>query len=117
MSNTKANKVTAGFKCHGELKFQLAKEALGLGLTFSEYLEMIVSQRNNIHLDASTEALQKLSKKVAFYENSALKNYFRKFKGRPYTVLDEKGNKQTRQINSLEETYEIILSLAQNTTI
>lgn len=115
MSNT--HKVTVGFKCHGELKFNLAKEAQGIGLTLSEYLEMLISQRKSIGTGGDSHLIESLRKKVAFYENSALKDYFQEFKGKTYSVLGANGQRETRQINSMEETFEIILSLAKNAKI
>jgi hypothetical protein len=64
MSSTNANKVTVGFKCHGELKFQLAQEAQGVGLTVSEYLEMLISQRSSIHGKQNDALLQQFGTKA-----------------------------------------------------
>jgi antitoxin component of RelBE/YafQ-DinJ toxin-antitoxin module len=117
MTSTTVNKVTVGFKCHGELKFQLAQEAQGMGLTVSEYLEMLISQRGSIQSSSNDVMLQQLEQRLSFYENSELKEFYRQCKGKTYSILDENGVKRSKTINSLPETYEIILQLAKTTKI
>jgi antitoxin component of RelBE/YafQ-DinJ toxin-antitoxin module len=117
MSNTTANKVTVGFKCHGDLKFQLAQEAHGMGLTVSEYLEMLISQRSSIHGKQNDALLQQMEQKLSFYENSELKEYYRQSKGKTFSFRDEHGVTRKKTINSLQETYEIILQLAKTAKI
>jgi antitoxin component of RelBE/YafQ-DinJ toxin-antitoxin module len=117
MTSTTVNKVTVGFKCHGDLKFQLAQEAHGMGLTVSEYLEMLISQRSSIHGKQNDALLQQMEQKLSFYENSELKEYYRQSKGKTVSFRDEHGVTRKKTINSLQETYEIILQLAKTAKI
>lgn len=114
MSETSTPKITVGFKCAPSLKFQLAQESQALGLTVSAYLEMLLLQRASLEDKQNMDLIEVLKAKLSFYENSELKHIFEKYKGQPYTVLDENGNKQTKYIGSLQETFKVILSIFKN---
>ncbi|SOE23224.1 hypothetical protein SAMN06298216_3620 [Spirosomataceae bacterium TFI 002] len=114
MNQISTKKITVGFKCDPSLKFQLTQESKALGLTVSAYLEMLVLQRANLDDKQNIEMIEILKTRLSFYENSELKHLFEKYKGQPYKVLDVNGNKQTRYIGSLQETFEIILSIFKN---
>lgn len=110
-------KVTVGFKCFNQVKFRLVNEAKDLGLTVSEYVEIIIENRDLISPTEGNDRIGELKKRLAFYENSTLKEIFQKQKGKSFSFFDSNGQKQVGQINSLQDTYQIILSLAKNSKL
>ena len=47
------SKVTSGFKCTAKLKLALITEATKLGLSLSEYVEMIIENRHMVLHDST----------------------------------------------------------------
>jgi hypothetical protein len=109
---TAKNKVNLGCKCSPNLKMTLAKEALKYGMTLSEYVEILVSDRN---LDTKMqEENQALKNKLSFYENEKLQAVYLKNKGTKSSFFNDLGKEEFIFIESIQDAYTAIINLVEN---
>jgi hypothetical protein len=109
---TAENKVNLGCKCSPMLKMTLAKEALNYGLTLSEYVEILVSNRN-VDIKAKNEN-QELKSKLSFYENEKLEAVFLKNKGTKTSFINAFGKEEFITIESIQDAYTVIINSVEN---
>jgi hypothetical protein len=109
---TAENKVNLGCKCSPSLKMTLAKEALNYGISLSEYIEILVSNRN---LDTKMEEENKaLQSKLSFYENEKLEAVFLKNKGTKTSFINAIGKEEFITIESIQDAYTAIINSVEN---
>ncbi len=112
-------KITVGFKCEPELKYDLALEATNTGITLSEYVENICANRmqmthSGYHESSELQLLQaQLVEKqnhVDKYELEMLGPLFQKYNGRKLDMKLHDGSIVQKQVNSPMDILEIILN-------
>ena len=102
------NKVNLGCKCNPKLKMELAQEAVKYGMTLSEYIEILVSNRDLTK--NGDEEIKTLKSRLAFYENKKLIAIFRQNKGHKHSYTDSAGKKQQIEIRTIQDAYTIVLN-------
>lgn len=116
-------KITVGFKCEPQLKYDLLVEADGSGITLSEYVENICANRwaasaPHIELDDEMEELQKLLEesrsRLAEYEVAMLGPLFRRHQGKIEDMRMPDGSAVKKQVNHPIDVLEIILSFVKS---
>lgn len=115
------NKVTLGFKCSALLKIELAKEAANVGMSLSEYVETIASNRN-LNVNASfpqnsrvietnnlNQQLKELQRKLSFfYDEPMMKSAFQRYKGQIVPYTDKDGIFRKDAVIAIEDIYKIL---------
>lgn len=117
------NKVTLGFKCHPQLKISLAMEAQTVSMSLSEYVEMIVENRDmdnqnppEVPTNGSEVVILKLNSEIKelkrmlsfFYEEPMIKKVFLTKKGKIVPYKDKDGVLRQDSVTSIEDVYKIL---------
>ncbi|SOE23172.1 hypothetical protein SAMN06298216_3562 [Spirosomataceae bacterium TFI 002] len=97
-------KVNIGIKGEPRLKMELVIEAQKLGLTLSEYSEIILENRNE------SKHCQELKRKVNFYENKTLRHLFNINKGKQISFTDNNGKEHKLHIDTIQDIYTVIIN-------
>ena len=121
------NKVTLGFKCSASLKIDLANEAAKYGMSLSEYVETVTTNRNLKSQEASQSKpnnaleVQQLNSQIRelqsklkfFYDEPMIKRAFLKNKGYTVPYHDKNGVPRNDAVNSIEDIYKILFKITK----
>lgn len=107
-------KVCVGFKCEAQLKSDLTNESSQHGMSLSEYVEMIISNRKekipeNNFKEVNLQ-LQKLQERIDYYEKNILGSLFDKHRGKELQFKAPNGEMKPRVINTPSDLLEVIIS-------
>ena len=113
-------KVTLGFKCHPNVKLDLAEKAHKLGLTLSEYVENLIMNSEklfeNFQLQEKEEKERltfvnnQQKEKIDFYENDFLKNLYRKYENQMAEYKNENNEVVKLKIADIKNIYSVIIN-------
>jgi len=113
-------KVTLGFKCHPNVKLDLAQKAQQLGLTLSEFVENLIMNSEklleNIQLQKKEEkerlilTIQEQKAKLEFYENDSIKRLFEKYKNKTAEYKNDSNTTVNLKIVDIKDIFTIITS-------
>jgi hypothetical protein len=134
--NAKNQKITCGFKCSPKTKMDLHSEALGRGLSLSEYIDKLLGFRHEEDLGSAMgadtqatskyiEEIENLKNKIAclngdvacleetllWYDtNPKLEYLWNKYDGQTFDLELPDGTIEPRRIDSPKDIYEFLLS-------
>lgn len=112
-------KITVGFKCEPELKYDLSLEATNTGVTLSEYVENICANRMQMnHSEDHESAILKVHKRLYEQTQDRLDKYelemlgplYKKHQGQLLDMKLPDGTSVKKQVNSPIDILEIILA-------
>jgi|GEM_PF-3117885 len=112
-------KITVGFKCEPELKYDLSIEATSTGVTLSEYVENICANRMQMtHSEdndsAELKMLRMVSQQTQYrldkYELEMLGPLYKKHQGQLLDMKLPDGSVVKKQVNRPMDILEIILT-------
>jgi hypothetical protein len=111
-------KITVGFKCEPELKYDLLLEAEGSGITLSEYVENICANRGNASQSSGQDSdeMAQLHDQVMDYE-SRLNHYetvvlgplLMHYRGKSFDIRLPDGSVVSKEVNQPIDLLEIIV--------
>jgi hypothetical protein len=107
------HKVLIGFKCPPSLKSALCEQAEKLGVKLSSHVETIVLNQENKQKEITnlSEQFESIKKRVAFYENSYLKELYENNKGKTYSFKKSRtGETINLTINDITDAFTIIIN-------
>ncbi len=102
-------KVLVGFKCSPSLKSALSNQAERLGITLSSHVETIMLTQGDLRNELSEE-IKTLRERLAFYENSLLKDLYEQNKGKAIQFKDTAGKEVNLTINSITDVFTVIIN-------
>lgn len=112
-------KITVGFKCEPELKYDLSMEATSTGVTLSEYVENICANRMQMTHSEDNESAELKTLRMAYdrtqnrldkYELELLAPLYQKYQGQLLDMKLPDGTSVKKQVNSPIDILEIILA-------
>ncbi len=112
-------KITVGFKCEPELKYDLSLEATSTGVTLSEYVENICANRMQMTHSEDNEsaelktlrmAFERMQNRVDKYELEMLAPVYQKYQGQMVDMKLPDGSFVKKQVNTPMDVLEIILA-------
>ena len=112
-------KITVGFKCEPELKYDLSIEATSTGVTLSEYVENICANRMQMTHSEDNEsaelkilrmANERAQNRLDKYELELLGPLYKKHQGQLLDMKSPDGSNVKKQVNSPMDILEIILT-------
>jgi len=116
--------VTLGFTVEGRTKYSLAQEAESMDLTLSQYMQLLVENRNDdkgLYLkdkiqvlesvnETNEEYIQSLESKMELYERGVLAILFEKYRGQTISYTDNEGISRNQRINECKDIFKVIIS-------
>ena len=112
-------KITVGFKCEPELKYDLSLEATSTGVTLSEYVENICANRMQMTHSEDNEsaelktlrmAFERMQNRVDKYELEMLAPVYQKYQGQMVDMKLPDGSSVKKQVNTPMDILEVILA-------
>ena len=107
-------KVCVGFKCDAQLKEDLFNESSQNGMSLSEYVEMIISNRrekpSEIFIHEKDPQVPKLQERIDYYEKDILGSLFNKYQGKELQFKTPSGEMKPRVISQPCDLLEVIIS-------
>lgn len=116
--------VTLGFTVEGRTKYTLAQEAESMDLTLSQYMQLLVENRNEdkgLYLkdkiqvlesvnETNEEYIHSLESKMELYEGGVLATLFERYRGQTIPYTDNDGINRSQRIMECKDIFKIIIS-------
>lgn len=110
--------VTMGLRIIPQTKIMLAEEASKEGITLSEYVLQIITDKielSQTKIESLKESLNNKEKLIRQYESTHLKNLFEKEKGKTHSFKDKiTKNEETIIVTQLTDMYILLLNSFEN---
>lgn len=110
--------VTMGLRIIPQTKIMLVEEASKQGITLSEYVLRIITDKievSQIKIKSLNDNLNDKEKLIRQYESPHLKNLFEKEKGKTHSFVDKlTKNKVTIVVEQLTDMYKLLLNSFEN---
>ena len=110
--------VTMGLRIIPQTKIRLAEEASKEGITLSEYVLQIITDKielSQTKIESLKESLNNKEKLIRQYESTHLKNLFEKEKGKTHSFEDKiTKNEETIVVTQLTDMYILLLNSFEN---
>ncbi len=110
--------VTMGLRIFPDIKIKLAEEATKEGITLSEYVLQIITDKIEVSqtkIESLKLNIYNKEKLILQYESPHLKNLFEQEKGKSHTFVNKiTKNKETIIVTQLTDMYKLLLNSFEN---